>query len=86
MTKREDTWFMGQIIGTQSGWDEADSFAVQAYDFKPNDLGAHKYKLKPVGCLVLAPFHIPNEYDDTKDVIYEVTKEGEKGQVFFTAE
>lgn len=34
-----DVKVLGKVIGTASGWDQADTWAIYFYEFKPNALG-----------------------------------------------
>lgn len=37
MSDRMDATVAGRYLGTASGWDELDSWAIVLYDFEPND-------------------------------------------------
>jgi hypothetical protein len=37
--KRSDYTVMGKIVGTATGWDAPDTFALMLYNFEPNELG-----------------------------------------------
>lgn len=36
---RRSAPLMGRIVGTSTGWDQVDSWAIRLLDFEPNDLG-----------------------------------------------
>lgn len=35
MNKPEETTILGRHVGTSTGWDQGDTFAIVLYDFKP---------------------------------------------------
>lgn len=55
MSKRYEVDFLGVVIGTSTGWDQADSFDLQFYDFEPNEIGTLA-GLKSSSCLGIFPW------------------------------
>jgi hypothetical protein len=61
---------MGRVVGTGTGWDQADTFVMQIYDFEP----AAKANLPKTDCLTI------NFEDGTAETYTE------EGLVMFTAD
>lgn len=80
-------YFTGQVIGQANGYDEADDYALQFYDFTPvaaELLPDFLKGLKPCGCLVLEPFTEHKE-GEHKPWAYSLTRDGVIAQIFATS-
>lgn len=75
MTDRFEVKFLGGVIGTATGWDQASDFGIQFYDFLPSDnLPFTLTGLAAVSCLCMDPFESSQfvGIDDAGSEVYSI--------------